>query len=274
MVGVSYRIESPRPVTRLSVNVNKIAWLRNARQGAEPNVRDCCTTILDAGAHGITVHPRPDQRHIVPNDVYEISELLQHRSNVEFNIEGNPSAGERDNGYPGFASLVEQTKPQQCTLVPDTDSQLTSDHGWDLKDAETFAIARRHVAFYRDLGIRTSLFLDPDEEQVELAAELGTNRIELYTGPWVDSTRAYGLTSAEAAGMLVTYRTASETARRLGLAVNAGHDLNQHNLKAFCAIGGIEEVSIGHALISEALFDGLATTVQSYLSALGQQPTN
>ena len=256
-------------MTKLSVNVNKIAWLRNARQGDDPNVISSCETILSAGAHGITVHPRPDQRHIVPQDVYEISLLLKGRPDVEFNIEGNPSAGRRTNGYPGFASLVEQTKPDQCTLVPDTDNQLTSDHGWDLKNDSVWSVARTHVKQYNELGIRTSLFLDADLEQIELAHAVGTNRIELYTGPWVHATRQYGLDSTEANATLATYKEAAQAAIELGLEVNAGHDLNQRNVARFCSIADISEVSIGHALISEALFDGLASTTRNYLQALG-----
>ena len=255
-------------MTRLSVNVNKIAWLRNARAGSRPDLIACCETILAAGAHGITVHPRPDQRHIVPEDVYDVKEFLQDHDNVEFNIEGNPNAGERDNGYPGFAPLVESTKPDQCTLVPDDDGQLTSDHGWDLKDDVTFASAATHVNRYHALGVRTSLFLDPDLDQVNRAAELGVDRIELYTGPWVEATEIFGLDSEQANESLSAYEDAAKLAIKLGLAVNAGHDLNQHNLAKFCAIADIAEVSIGHALISDALDDGLSTTVTNYLKAI------
>ena len=171
--GIAHSVSHPRffgwqeawraspAMTRLSVNVNKIAWLRNARGGARPNLIACCETILRAGAHGITVHPRPDQRHIVPDDVTRIKAYLNGRADVEFNIEGNPDSGERDNGYPGFTALIEAARPDQCTLVPDSDAQLTSDHGWDLIDDQTFEKARAHVTRYRDFGVRTSLFLDP-----------------------------------------------------------------------------------------------------------------
>ena len=256
-------------MTRLSVNVNKIAWLRNARAGSKPDLVGCCRTILSAGAHGITVHPRPDQRHIEPDDVYRISELLSDQSGIEFNIEGNPMAGTRDNGYPGFAALIESTHPDQCTLVPDDDAQLTSDHGWNLKDEKSFEAVKTQLRRFKDLGVRTSLFLDPDLEQVQRASEVGTDRIELYTGPWVNAIELYGIDSEQANRLLEQYQNATSRAVEVGLAVNAGHDLNQHNVRRFCEIGPIAEVSIGHALISDALLDGLETTVSNYLAAIG-----
>lgn len=255
-------------MTNLSVNVNKIAWLRNAREGLRPDLIHCCATIVAAGAHGITVHPRPDQRHIVPEDVLRIKSFLADHDTVEFNIEGNPNAAERDNGYPGFTAFIESTRPDQCTLVPDSDAQLTSDHGWDLTDDRTFAAAATHTQRYKDYGVRTSLFLDPVIEQVELAAELGADRIELYTGPWVEATEDFGLDSEIANERLAAYQAAAERARALHLGVNAGHNLNQHNVAKFCAIADIAEVSIGHALISDALDDGLEATVKNYLAAL------
>ena len=255
-------------MTRLSVNVNKIAWLRNAREGSRPDLVACCATIVAAGAHGITVHPRPDQRHIKPDDVTRIKQFLVDQEGIEFNIEGNPNAGERDNGYPGFAAIIEAARPDQCTLVPDDDRQLTSDHGWNLKDEITFAAASAHVQHYRALGVRASLFLDPDIEQVQLAYELGVDRIELYTGPWVESIEDFGLDSDVANASLTDYRHAAEHATRLGLGVNAGHDLNQHNVATFCTIADIAEVSIGHALIADALDEGLTVTVSKYLAAL------
>ena len=255
-------------MTRLSVNVNKIAWLRNARGGNRPDLIASCRTILQAGAHGITVHPRPDQRHIVPEDVLRIRDFLSDYDDIEFNIEGNPNAGERSNGYPGFTAFIETTRPDQCTLVPDADDQLTSDHGWDLKDPKTFAAASTHVRRYQDFGVRTSLFLDPDIEQVDLSQEVGADRIELYTGPWVDAVDNYGIDSVIAGERLERYRKATERAIEVGLQVNAGHDLNQENLGRFCQIGSIAEVSIGHALISDALEDGLSQTVSNYLIAI------
>ena len=257
-------------MTRLSVNVNKIAWLRNARGGSKPDLIECCTTILHAGAHGITVHPRPDQRHIVPDDVTRIHEFLTDHPNIEFNIEGNPNSAKADNGYPGFTTLIEMTRPDQCTLVPDSEDQLTSDHGWNLKDDRAFQSATAHVRRYQEFGVRTSLFLDPDLEQVERARDLGADRIELYTGPWVEATEDFGLDSAIANDRLNEYKSAAEKAIELGLGVNAGHDLTQTNVAKFCAIADIAEVSIGHALISDALEDGLSTTVGKYLAALGQ----
>ena len=255
-------------MTRLSVNVNKIAWLRNARAGSQPDVVACCRIIIEAGAQGITVHPRPDQRHITPNDVARIKTFLQAHPDIEFNIEGNPQAGSRKNGYPGFTALIEAHVPAQCTLVPDSDTQLTSDHGWNLTDRATFATASNYVERYKDIGVRTSLFLDPDPAQVELARQVGADRIELYTGPWVEATEKYGLDSDQADSILSSYQTAAKGAIELGLGVNAGHDLNQHNVEKFCAIADIKEVSIGHALISEALTEGLPTTVFKYLAAL------
>ena len=255
-------------MTRLSVNVNKIAWLRNARGGGRPDLIASCTTILDAGAHGITVHPRPDQRHILPKDVTRIRDFLADYDSIEFNIEGNPNSGQQDNGYPGFTALIEATRPDQCTLVPDSEDQLTSDHGWDLKDERTFAAASTHVRRYQDFGVRTSLFLDPDLDQVELVHELGADRIELYTGPWVEATEDLGLDSDAANERLAEYKAAADRALKLGLGVNAGHDLNQSNVAKFCGISDIAEVSIGHALISDALDDGLSTTVKNYLAAM------
>lgn len=255
-------------MTRLSVNVNKIAWLRNARGGARPDLIASCATILNAGAHGITVHPRPDQRHIVPDDVTRIHEFLADHPAIEFNIEGNPNSAKADNGYPGFTTLIETTRPDQCTLVPDSEDQLTSDHGWNLKDDHTFKAAAAHVRRYQDFGVRTSLFLDPDLEQVERAHHVGADRIELYTGPWVEATEDFGLDSDIANQHLANYKAAAERALALGLGVNAGHDLNQTNVSKFCGIAEIAEVSIGHALISDALEEGLSTTVCKYLAAL------
>lgn len=255
-------------MTRLSVNVNKIAWLRNARGGGRPDLIANCATILAAGAHGITVHPRPDQRHIVPEDVIRIRDFLTDYDGIEFNIEGNPNSGQQDNGYPGFTALIEETRPDQCTLVPDSEDQLTSDHGWDLKNERTFAAASTHVRRYQDFGVRTSLFLDPDMDQVELVHKLGADRIELYTGPWVEATQDFGLDSDVANERLADYKAVADRALKLGLGVNAGHDLNQSNVAKFCAISDIAEVSIGHALISDALDDGLSSTVKNYLAAL------
>ena len=166
-------------MTALSVNVNKIAWLRNARGGHRPSVVDCARTILDAGAAGITVHPRPDARHIRADDVYALKEVVDGYPGREFNIEGNPTARARDNGYPGFDRLVEAVRPDQCTLVPDDDAQLTSDHGWNLAHPKTMAQLQERVARYKSWGARVSLFMDPVLEHILPAKRLGADRIEL-----------------------------------------------------------------------------------------------
>ena len=246
-------------MTVLSVNVNKIAVLRNSRGGALPDVVRAARTCLDAGSHGITVHPRPDARHIRADDVRALVVLTRERG-VEFNIEGNPFAPPRP-GYPGFFALCEQARPAQATLVPDGDGQVTSDHGFDFEhDAERLAPL---VAELKSLGCRVSLFADAGSA-VEIAAQIGADRIELYTGP-------YAQASAEGdAGAAI--EACAETARRAqaaGLGVNAGHDLDQANLRAFLAgVPNVLEVSIGHALISEALYAGLEPTVRAYVALL------
>lgn len=244
-------------MTALSVNVNKIAVLRNARGGALPDVVRAAATCLDAGALGITVHPRPDARHIRADDVHALATLTRQRG-AEFNIEGNPFAPPRA-GYPGLLALCEQTRPAQVTLVPDGDAQVTSDHGFDFeRDAERLAPL---VAAFRALGCRVSLFADADCA-VERAAATGADRIELFTGPFA---AAFWLGAPTAA-----LKACAETARRAqaaGLGVNAGHDLDQANLAAFlAAVPGVLEVSIGHALVGEALYDGLDATVRAYLA--------
>ncbi len=251
-------------MTVLSVNVNKIAVLRNSRGGDLPDVVRAARTCLDAGAHGITVHPRPDARHIRAGDVRALAELTRARG-VEFNLEGNPFAPPRP-GYPGFIPLCEQVRPAQVTLVPDGDGQLTSDHGFDfIRDG---ARLRPLVRRLHDLDCRVSLFADadrdPDAAGVERAADTGADRIELYTGPYVDALIAGG-----GEPMLERFAATSRRAQACGLGVNAGHDLNQTNLAAFLdAVPNVLEVSIGHALIGEALYDGLAATVRGYLSIL------
>ena len=248
--------------TALSVNVNKIAVLRNSRGGAEPDVVLAASTCLDAGAHGITVHPRPDARHIRAEDVYALAALTQSRG-VEFNLEGNPFAPPRV-GYPGFAALCEATRPTQATLVPDSDAQITSDHGFDFSG--DLGELRERIAELRALGCRVSLFVDAGCPDVERAAEVGAQRIELYTGPYA---AAYAEGDARAAMALC-----AETARRaqaVGLGVNAGHDLSEANLGAFLRdVPDVLEVSIGHALIGEALYRGLDATVRRYLDAIAR----
>ena len=255
-------------MTVLSVNVNKIAWLRNARGGDRPSVVDCARTILDSGAAGITVHPRPDARHIRADDVYALREVMDEYPGSEFNIEGNPTAPARDNGYPGFDRLVETARPDQCTLVPDDDAQLTSDHGWNLAHPNTVARLEERVARYQSWGARVSLFMDPIAANMAAAKCLGADRIELYTGPYADLVTERGIDHPEATSSWGTYRDAAQYANECGLGVNAGHDLDLVNLARFVSMGGIAEVSIGHALIADALDSGLAPTVKRYLQEL------
>ena len=247
-------------MTLLSVNVNKIAVLRNSRGGTEPDVVRAAMTCLDAGAHGITVHPRPDQRHIRPDDVRALSVLTRARG-VELNIEGNPFARPRD-GYPGFLALCEEVRPAQATLVPDGDGQITSDHGFDFShDAE-----RLHplVAALKAVGCRVSLFVDAGCESLDDAARIGADRVEIYTGPFADA-----VSRGDAAEALARCVHTARQSQALGMGVNAGHDLSQDNLGVFLAtVPEVLEVSIGHALIGEALYAGLETTVSRYLGIL------
>lgn len=247
-------------MTTLSVNLNKIAVLRNARGGDEPNLRKAAETCIAAGCGGITVHPRPDRRHVTSEDVAMLAELTRGR--VEFNIEGNPFAPART-GYPGFVELARRARPTQATLVPDSDGQITSDHGFDLvRDIQRLAPL---VAELNALGCRVSLFVDAGTTTgLQQARAIGAARVELYTGPYAHAF-AGGNADAELARCADTARHATEA----GLAVNAGHDLDQQNLGAFRrGIPQLAEVSIGHALIGEALYDGLAPTVRRYLSIL------
>ncbi len=244
--------------TRLSVNVNKIAVLRNSRGGREPAVLTAARVAVAAGAEGITVHPRPDLRHIRPDDVVALAEA---DLGVELNIEGNPFAP-ANSRYPGLLALAEQVRPAQVTLVPDADGQITSDHGFDLA-ADAARLAPLVDAF-RSLGARVSLFVDPDVEALEWAAQIGAERIELYTGPYAEACVAGQMESA-----LAPLRRTATRAAALGLGLNAGHDLNQQNLRALKqAVPSLLEVSIGHALISEALYDGLSTTIGRYRALL------
>ena len=246
--------------TKLSVNLNKVALLRNSRETRIPDVVEAAVTAIDAGAQGITVHPRPDMRHIRPRDVYDLAELLAGPAckHIEFNIEGNPFAGAEDNGFPGFMQLVAEVKPHQCTLVPDDPGQLTSDHGWNLTGEEERL--QPVIDRLKADNIRVSCFMDTDPDQLTLAAGLGTDRIEFYTGPYADHYN-----TGEGEGILAEFVRAGEHAARLGLGINAGHDLNQDNLARFCReVPDVEEVSIGHAIISDALWLGLAETVARY----------
>ena len=253
-------------MTVLSVNVNKIAWLRNAREGGTPDVCWAAATIIAAGAAGITVHPRPDQRHIRPQDVYDLAEFLERHPDIEFNIEGNPFAGPRDNGYPGFDALIEAARPAQATLVPDSDDQLTSDHGWDLSADN--ARLEEAIARYQSLGARVSLFMDPDPSQIARAKQVGADRIELYTGPFADAAAEFGIDAEVTRASYTSYLEAARHASQLGLGVNAGHDLDLDNLVLFREITEVAEVSIGHALISDALKMGLDAAVRAYLDVI------
>jgi len=244
--------------TALSVNLNKIALIRNSREGNYPDLVKHGQVCLDAGADGLTVHPRPDQRHIRPSDVRALSKLVARHKGIEFNIEGNPYA-EPLGDYPGFMALVRETLPHQCTLVPDSNDQLTSDHGFDLRHSGE--ALQPIVEELHELGIRVSLFMDPDPAQIDLAQALGADRIELYSGPYAAAHKAQ---NSELFKLLDDYRAAARHARAIGLAVNAGHDLNLENLAQFLALERIEEVSIGHALTVDALRMGLEKAVGAY----------
>ena len=236
-------------MTKLSVNINKVATLRNARGGNNPDV---LRTALDCelfGAQGITVHPRPDERHIRYQDVRDI----RPRLSTEFNIEGNP--------IDSYIDLVLEVKPTQVTLVPDSNDQITSNHGWNTK--EHLAFLTTVIGRFKQAGIRTSIFVDPDVEMVQYAKKCGTDRIELYTEPYASGYAA----NREAA--IAPFVAAAEEARRLGLGLNAGHDLSLENLFYFHRqIPWLDEVSIGHALICDALYMGLHSTIQQYLKQL------
>jgi len=246
-------------MTQLSVNINKIAVLRNSRGGSEPDLARAARACLDAGAHGITVHPRPDQRHIRPDDVAAIAAWLP--AAAEFNIEGNAFAPARGS-YPGLAALVEAARPAQATLVPDSDAQLTSDHGFDLAaDGPRLAPL---VVRLKACGCRVSLFIDPGATDLARAAAAGADRVEIYTGPY-----AHAHARGDCGRELEACVRSAEAARAAGLGVNAGHDLSQANLRdLLTAIPWIAEVSIGHALIGEALYAGLDATVRAYLRLL------
>ena len=248
----------------LSVNLNKIALIRNSRDTTNPDIPQHAQMCIDAGADGITVHPRPDQRHIRVNDCFDLAKMLK----VEFNIEGNPMTGPRKSDrrgvddYPGFMALVKEIRPAQCTLVPDGDGQLTSDHGFDLKrDGDTVAPLVQEL---KALGIRTSLFMDADPEQIRLAAQTGADRIELYTESYADAYRK----QENVDEVLKQFIEAAEVATEEGLGLNAGHDLDLNNLPLFATVPGLLEVSIGHALTVDAIRMGLAETVKAYREAL------
>lgn len=236
-------------MTKLSVNINKVATLRNARGGNLPNLLQVAKDCEKFGAEGITVHPRPDERHIRYDDVYKLSPIVT----TEFNIEGFPSAS--------FINLVLAVKPAQVTLVPDPPGVITSNAGWDTLKQKDYL--KEIIAEFKQNNIRTSIFVDTQLINIENAVETGTNRIELYTGPYAE----HFYNNKENA--IKPYKTAAELAHQLGLEINAGHDLNLDNLAYFkTTIPYLKEVSIGHALICDALYFGLETTIKKYLSCL------
>jgi pyridoxine 5-phosphate synthase len=247
-------LDERRAITALSVNVNKIALLRNQRALTIPSVVGLSTIALEAGAHGITVHPRPDERHIRAGDVGELATLLKQWPQAEFNIEGNP--------FQNLMAFVRELRPQQCTFVPDSEQQATSDHGWDLAaDGARLAplIAEAHA-----LGVRVSLFMDADPAAMARAQAIGADRVELYTEPY-----AQAFATARHEQVLGEFAAAAAAAQRLGLGVNAGHDLNRDNLGPFLSgVPGVLEVSIGHAFVADALELGMAEAVRAYCSVI------
>jgi len=242
-------------MTKLSVNVNKIATLRNTRNLEIPSLVKLSAIALDAGANGITVHPRPDQRHIRPHDVDALAKLVSTYPQAEYNIEGNP--------FHGLVEHCERVRPQQVTLVPDAREAFTSNHGWNLVELDKQSqLALTHtIETLHKLGARVSLFLDPVVEMMPVARGLGSDRVELYTEPY-----AAAMLAGKGADSIAVYAKAAAAARSSGLGVNAGHDLNLQNLAQFLReVDAVDEVSIGHALIADALEFGLADTVRRYL---------
>jgi pyridoxine 5-phosphate synthase len=245
-----------RMPARLSVNVNKVATIRNSRGGSVPSVLQAVDVCIAAGAPGITVHPRADERHIRADDVREIAaHLASRRDQVEFNIEGDPR--------PDFLALVLEVRPHQCTLVPVKVGEITSQAGWS--PASRSDELQRAIDGLLEAGVRVSVFVDPEEEPIRWAAECGANRVELYTEPFA---RAYEQGELAGQASFGAYATAAALAASLGLGVNAGHDLDLDNLRLFRTLPHLDEVSIGHALISHALFVGLDRAVRDYLGAL------
>jgi pyridoxine 5-phosphate synthase len=244
-------------MTKLSVNINKVATLRNTRALGIPSVVHLSRIALQAGAHGITIHPRPDHRHIRPDDVADLAALWKQFPHTEFNIEGNP--------FIDYMPHIRAVRPTQCTLVPDTSEAFTSDHGWALTPDEQ-ATLRPLIAEMKSLGCRVSLFMDADSPAIETARELGADRIELYTEPYAAAYLKTG--DGPLARAMSLYANAARRATAAGLGINAGHDLNLHNLAPFLHhVPAIDEVSIGHALIADALEFGMADTVRRYLNA-------
>ena len=238
-------------MTVLSVNVNKIALLRNSRGREFPSVVGFSEQLITLGVKGITVHPRPDERHITRRDVYALSEMLKEKPQVEFNIEGYPSED--------FMKMVLEVCPDQCTLVPDSPEQLTSDHGWNIPPNQS--VLQQVLSELRNSGIRSSLFLDPDPEMVDHVQGVAADRIELYTEDF-----ASHYAGPEQEPVFERYRAAAQRADQLGIGINAGHDLDLQNLTKFLQIPNILEVSIGHALIVESLQLGVAEVIKRYLA--------
>ncbi|MBI4886533.1 MAG: pyridoxine 5'-phosphate synthase [Acidobacteria bacterium] len=246
-------------MVRLSVNVNKVATVRNARGGGVPSVLEAVGACLDAGAPGITVHPRADARHITAADVRDIARVLAPlKGRVEYNIEGDPR--------PDLLDLVREVSPDQCTLVPVRAGEITSQAGWSAETPR--AALARGIDALKAARIRVSLFVDAEDAPIRWAADLGANRVELYTEPFA---RAFERGRGEADRSFATYARAAELAHSLGLGINAGHDLDLDNLVVFRRLPHLDEVSIGHALISRALFVGLSQSVREYLDALADQ---
>ena len=240
--------------THLSVNVNKVALLRNTRHLGIPSVTRAATLCLQAGAHGITVHPRPDQRHIRDSDVHDLAVLLKDWPDREYNIEGNP--------LHNLMPLVRLVRPHQVTFVPDGEGQFTSDHGW--RFPQDAVVLKDLVAEAKDLGARVSLFMDADPQAMAAARDVGADRVELYTEPYA---QAHG--QAAFAQVLAQFKAAAVAAQAVGLEINAGHDLNLFNLRDFVqTVPDVKEVSIGHALMADALEMGYNATIQAYLKCL------
>ncbi|MDR7094809.1 pyridoxine 5'-phosphate synthase [Hydrogenophaga laconesensis] len=241
---------SPLSRTALSVNLNKVALVRNTRHLGIPSVTRAATLCLEAGAHGITVHPRPDERHIRAHDVHDLAALLKAWPDCEFNIEGNP--------FHNLMGFVRELRPQQVTFVPDSEGQFTSDHGWSFPaDADRL---RPVIAQARELGVRVSLFMDADPAQMAAARAVGADRVELYTEPYAAAWH-----TSRRDEQLQRFKAAAQAALDAGLGVNAGHDLNRENLTAFVrTVPGVAEVSIGHALIADALELGYSATIADY----------
>ena len=262
--------------TALSINLNKIALIRNSRDTTIPSVTEHAAMCIEAGADGITVHPRPDQRHIRVDDCYALQNLLAHDfPSTEFNIEGNPfapamkSTRKDVSDYPGFMQIIERIRPAQCTLVPDSDAQLTSDHGFDLKQSGASLLPI--IEQLKQWKVRVSLFMDPDPEQIALAKDLGADRIELYTGPYAEAfATGPSLNNEKLDGIFQTFYRAAETAAELGIGLNAGHDLNLDNLSRFATVPKLLEVSIGHAFTIDCIRIGLANAVREYQRRLGK----